>query len=450
MALTRYPEGSMRELIKIALPLMLSSLSITFMIFVDRLLLAHYSTQSLNAATSAMTLGWTFLFGWSVLASIAEVFVAQYNGAGQTQKLGEPVWQMIWLGIGSTLFFLPFAVWGSAYIYGEGYELEHSYLSWMLIFGPTFPIYGALCGFFVGQGKTSLVTITAIVANLVNACFDVVLIFGIDGYLEPLGVEGAAIATSGSSTFQVLILAGVFLNRRNRELHGTSKYQLDFTLLWQCVKVGLPNAVFVTVEILGFALYYYMMTLVGERYITIAGISQSLLILFYFFVEGVSKAASTITGNLIGAQRTHLIPRVILTGTQFHLCVFAFLVLLFFFYSEEVMMQFLPTADEATFAGLRDSLKMSLFFMCLYLLFEGLRLLVMGVLTAAGDTFFLLIAGSLAVWGLLVIPIYLLIVQAHWPVEVATAVCVFYSAVTFLLYLWRFRKGNWQAISITA
>ena len=97
MALTKHDEGSTRELWSLSIPLILSSFSLMLMFFVDRLLLARYSTDALNAAVHAGTFGWAFIFGGVSLCNIAEIFVAQYNGAGEKSKLGEPVWQMIWL-----------------------------------------------------------------------------------------------------------------------------------------------------------------------------------------------------------------------------------------------------------------------------------------------------------------------------------------------------------------
>src|SRR5258706_90143 len=126
MALTKYEEGSLRELCAIAFPLMISSFSAMTMFFVDRLMLAHYSTEAFNAAVSSMTLGWSFIFGWLILGSISEVFVAQYNGSGQKDRFGEPVWQMIWLGIISIAFFIPFSWWVSPMIYSTPQmELEN-------------------------------------------------------------------------------------------------------------------------------------------------------------------------------------------------------------------------------------------------------------------------------------------------------------------------------------
>lgn len=451
MALTKYPEGSLRELWKIAFPLMLSSLSIMAMIFVDRLLLAYYSPAALNAAVNATTLGWAFLYGWMVMCSIAEVFVAQFNGAGEHKKLGAPVWQMIWLSFASFLFFVPFAIWGVEWIYGieAEYEMERTYLSWMMLFGASYPFYTALCGFYIGQGKTALVTGLAIVANFVNAVFDYLLIFGVEGWIEPMGIKGAAIATSASSIFQVMVLLVIFLNKENRKKHGTGDCSLKPDLFFQCMKIGLPGAVFVAIEILGWAAYYAMMAYVSERHITIVGIAQSIVILLFFFAEGVNKAASTIAGNLIGAGKEYLIPKMVMAGVKLHIVFFAILCVFFTFYSDWVTAQFLTKVDPAVVASLQETLRICLFLTITYLLFDGLRMLVSGALTAAGDTMFLLIGGSLSVWFFLVVPNYFLIVHWHMPVEVGSLACIVYALLAFMIYAWRFSKGAWKGFSLT-
>ena len=104
-SLTRHPEGSIRELWAISMPLMISTLASLFMIFTDRIFLAHYSLPSLNAAVTAGTLAWALMVGVGMLTAMSEIFVAQYNGAKQYQRLGVPVWQMIWLSFFSLLFF---------------------------------------------------------------------------------------------------------------------------------------------------------------------------------------------------------------------------------------------------------------------------------------------------------------------------------------------------------
>lgn len=450
MGLTKHPEGSLKELWSIAFPLMISSLSVMSMLFVDRLLLAHYSTQALNAAVNATTLGWSFLVGWMTMASIAEVFVAQYNGAGQKEKLGEPVWQMIWLSLASILCFLPLSLWAGSLFYGNAPEkaYEREYLSWMMYFGPSCPLYSALCAFFVGMGKPKIITILAVITNVINALLDMVLIFGIEGVIAPMGVKGAAIATCGSSIFQVAILFFVFLSKENKMMYGTGKFGLKFSTLWRCIKIGFPTSVFVVLEIFAWAMFYAMMTTISERHITIAGIGQSLLLLFFFFAEGINKAVSTISGNLIGEKRKNVIREVVLSGIKLHL-LFFFVVLVISISAIDLLIgQFLPTATLEMVESIREAMMICLIGNAIYLFFEGVRMVFSGVLTAAGDTMFLLIAGASSVWMLLVLPVYLVVVKNSAPIEVAILICVLYSIAACLLYFYRLNKGKWKEISL--
>jgi len=133
--LTPFPEGSVRELWNISFPLMISTLASLFMIFTDRIFLAHYSLEALNASVNAGTFAWALMSGVGMIAAMSEVFVAQYNGAKQHRRLAVPAWQMIWFSLFSILFFLPLAVWGSEMIFaGDLYaDLEVQYFRWLMV-----------------------------------------------------------------------------------------------------------------------------------------------------------------------------------------------------------------------------------------------------------------------------------------------------------------------------
>lgn len=449
MAITKHQEGSIRELWALSFPLMLSSFSVLMMIFSDRWFLAQYSTSAHNAAVAATTFGWSFIFGWMCLAGISEVFVAQYNGAGLRHKLGEPVWQMIWLAIVSWLFFIPLSYWGPALFFGEGMEsaLERDYFGIMLLFGPFYVFYAALCGFFIGQGKAKLITWVVVCANLFNILMDWILIFGIEGWIPSFGVKGAAIATSLATLFQGLVLAIVFLNSENRAQCGTSSWKLNVKAMMECVKVGLPTSFFIIAEILAFGCYYMMMREKGVVYITVAGICQSMLILFFFFPEGINKATTAIVGNMIGAGRSHLIPKVMKAGVILNGLFMVFVTVSFFFGVPLIIAQFLPLAEPAFIEEIQDSLQISLLLFAVFIGLEGLRMQLSGILTACGDTMFLLISGTGLVWVCMWLPVYLLIAKGTAPVETGAVICLCYCVAVCLVYIWRVNCNQRKAIA---
>src|SRR5262245_24018396 len=78
-------DGGYGELLRLALPLILSSSFLTLQITIDRVLLSQYDSDTVAAALPAALLFWTPLTLLQNTAGYATTFVAQYLGAGRRQ-----------------------------------------------------------------------------------------------------------------------------------------------------------------------------------------------------------------------------------------------------------------------------------------------------------------------------------------------------------------------------
>lgn len=445
--LTRYPQGSMRELWAISFPLMISSLASLFMIFTDRIFLAHYSTDALNASVNAGTFAWGFMAGFGMLTSMSEVFVAQYHGARRFQKLAAPVWQMIFLSILSIFFFIPIAVYGAPYIFGgDRYaDLAMSYFQILMFFAPGFALMMALSGFFIGRGKTKMMLWLAIFANLINIVLDRILIFGIEGWVPEMGIQGAAIATSSGYFFESAVLLFFFLKKENKLSFQTHQASFDAKEMKKCLRVGVPQGIFYTFEISGWAVFYWMMSSMSEEHITVSSICQSVVILLSFFSDGLCRGAAAVAGNLIGGQKKQLVFQVLKSGLLL-VCLFSFLM-------GFILLQNPTGILGPLFAGSLNFtdpgvINTCILFAFIYVFLEGLRWVLSGLLSAAGDTIFLSIAGSLSVWFFLLAPVHWIVVKQSLSVEYAWGITIIYAAVFLAIYWIRFQKGAWQKIKL--
>lgn len=451
--LSKYPIGSMREIWHVSYPLMLSFLSGSLMIFFDRLILSRYTIQALNAAANAGLAVWMFLVIPMLVTSISEVFVGQYHGGDNKNLMGQPVWQMIWFSLLMTPILSLIGIFTPDYLFsGTGNEeLESVYFTLLMFFGSAICAVSALNGYFVGRGKVFVVTIGAVISNLINICLDWVLVFGW-GPIPSFGIKGAAIATGLAQVMQCVFLFTLFLSPENRKKRGTGNWKFHKKNFWDCIRIGLPAGVGHCSEMVAHFVFFRMIIMSGGDGITIAAIVQSIYILVFFSIEGLSKAVTAITSNLIGGKQWQLIGNVLRSAVSLQLCFFLALISLFIFTPELLLSVFFSEEEyhltqDPNFMSL---LKHTTLWVCVFFLFDGICWIFAGLLTAAGDTKFILFVTSVFNWILYIFPVYLIINYLGANVAQAWIVTAFYSFAIAFTYWLRYRSGVWRNIKISS
>jgi MATE family multidrug resistance protein len=316
----------------------------------------------------------------------------------------------------------------------------------MMFFGPSYALLTSFAGFFIGRGKTGIMILLAIAANVLNVLLDWMLIFGIKGWIPELGIQGAAIATCTGYALEASMLAYLFLRKKNREQFGTGNWKPDWIQMKRVCRAGIPQGIFSCLEVLGWSIFYWMMTSMSEKHITISSICQSFTILLSFFYDGLSRGAAAVAGNLIGAAKEHLIGKMFKAGICL-LGIFSLIIALFLVVDSQdtVRILFFDNNSSITLdAGMQSAVKTCMVCAFVYLFFEGIRWLLSGILVASGDTWFLLVAGSFSVWLFLLLPLYFIVVRMNLPVEFAWVLTVLYSALVVSIYWIRFKQRNWK------
>lgn len=456
MSTNEIHDGSLRQLWKVSSALMASFLSMVAMMFFDRLFLSYYSADALSAATSSGTLFFAGNLMWVTLAAMAEVFVAQYNGAKQYGKLGEPVWQMVYLSGIACVFFLSLGYFGANFFASSGLmnACEVECFRWNNYFAPFLTLLTALAAFYIGQGKTRIITCLALIGNGVNILLDPLFIFGWKGIIPSMGIRGAAIATGIGIIVQVLILGKMFLSRENRQTFGTGDFRFKPIAFFKCLKVGASPAIFAMFELLGWAAFYKMMEQISPKHILVASVTQSILILFLFFGLGLEKGAAAVSGNLIGAKKFDEVKRLYRSGLKlsllFGLCLALFLggfpdfFTNLFFKNPEALSGSILNVSPELFAEVKSSLRIAMLVLVLYLTLENIRWLLSGLLTSAGDTFYLMVAGAISIWCFMIAPTYFFVVKPGGSIESTFIIWIFYCLMATGLLLLRFIRGKWK------
>jgi MATE family multidrug resistance protein len=449
--LTRYPEGSVRELFAISFPLMLSILSSNLMMFFDRFILFHYSIEALNAAAAAGMFGMAFHFGAIGIASMGQVIIGQLNGARKYEIAAQPAWQMVWFAVLSSLIFVPVAMWGGPFLLSDYYYEEFGlpYFKWLHFLGPLFPMQAALAAFFCGIGRVRLVTITTIIGNIANIFLACLLVFGFSPFIPSLGTKGAAIAQGLSQLIQIVILLSQFFHPYFVKKYNTLDFSFKPKLFKKCICLGFPTAVGGMIEVSAWALMTRMLITVDVSHVTVIAIGQSLYSLVAFGVEGLQKGLTTVATNFIGAKK---LDKVILSwwSAVKLLILFALIVSSVMLFYPDLLIHNIVSKDTTNEEMIKISpyLRMICIYVWVYCILDGLTWISAGILTAAGDTLFVMMMNGASAWLFALIPIYIFVVRFNGSPALSWALFNSYALINALCFYWRYRGGSWKKISI--
>ena len=298
-------ENGYRQVLTIAIPLVLSMGSLAIMLFVDRMFLTWYSTEAVAASMPAGMLNFALMTLFIGTAGYTGTFVAQYQGAGQYQRIGPTVWQGVYVSLigGAVLLALvPFAGVFFRFVGHEAAIRENEIVYFRILCLGATPVIAsaAVAGFFSGRGRTWPVMWVNVLATAINAVMDYALIFGHWGFPE-LGISGAAIATIISSIVQIIVfLALLSRPEYNLHYHSLAGWRFDPALFARLVRFGLPSGLQFFIDMIGFSIFILFMGRLGTVPLAAINIAMNVSILAFLPMIGVGIAISVLVGQSLG------------------------------------------------------------------------------------------------------------------------------------------------------
>lgn len=435
--ITRHAPGSIKELIVLALPLIIISLSENLMIFFDRIILAHYSLFSLNAVTLASQAIEVFQFGIWAIVGMSELFVARSYARNQLTAMATPCWQMIYFSLLCVPVIFVITQYTGKLILPH--QFQFAGLGYYTIAMYTVPLFGlitALSAFFVGQGKVKLVVCTTIVINMINLVLDFIFIFGIHGIVPALGGEGAALSAVISLAIQVLWLFLSFMSKYNRTHYHTHIAKFNSGYFAKCIKVGLPVALSHACEMMALVFVIRIVADTNIKNFTIISIGTTLCLVYAVITDGLSRSLGTIVSNHLSAHNLKSISKTLRRGIGL-LLAFLFVVAAIMFVEPHLILRLFNLNRFAM--HWQHDIKISFIFIWLYFLFSGLYWIYAAVLTANHRTKVIMVTNILCIWLLTALPIYLLAVNNKltafliWPLICGYVVFGFISIYVYYL-----------------
>lgn len=441
-----------REVLAMALPLVISTASWAMMHFIDRMFLIWHSTQAVAAAMPAGLLHFTIVCLPMGVASYANTFVAQYEGAGRPERIGRAVFQAVLIGlIVSPLFLatIPLAPWAFAV---AGHEPEITALEIIyyqtLCFGAGGAILAAaLSSFFTGRGRTRTVMLVNVAGALLNIGLDYLWIFGHGGF-PAMGIRGAAWATVVAQWAEVLAYVLLMLRPAERR-----KYQLisglrfDAPLMGRLLRYGGPNGLQMLLEVAAFSVFILLVGRLGRQAMAATTLAFNVNTLAFVPMLGLGVGLSTIVGHQLGRDNPGLARRATWTSFQLAAIYMGTMALLYVLRPGWFLFGYAAGANPGEFAVLRDLTVVLLRFVAAYCLFDAMNVIFVSTIKGAGDTRFvlattLITAPTPVLVGWIGVHFFGLGLIWCW-VTITVWICAL-----GLIYLARFLQGCWQHMRV--
>ena len=182
-------QAGWREVLRLAVPLVLSTSAFTLQHFVDRMFLCWHSPVTMAASLPAGLLSFTIISFFMGTASYANTFVAQYGGAGRPRRIGPALWQALYFAAGAACLMplvIPLAGRLFTWIGHEPHlqQLEAQYFRIMMVGAGVVVYSNAISCFYTGRGRNWPVMWVNFGVTAINIVLDYAMIFG---QLRPAG-----------------------------------------------------------------------------------------------------------------------------------------------------------------------------------------------------------------------------------------------------------------------
>lgn len=431
----------------IAWPIILGSAAQTLLNFTDTAFLGHLSHVELGAVAIAGILYMTvcmLAFGFGVGTQIV---VARRMGEGHIRQIGRVVthgftfqWIMA-LVVFVILMFWRDAILGflvkSSSVHGKAAEFL-DYRLWGLFFAHTNFGFRA---FYVGIGRTRVISMTTVLMVVVNIVLDYALIFGELG-LPKMGIGGAALASVISELSATIAFALYTTHKIDMRRYRLFSFRvMSFPLLKRLVITSIPVMLqqFMTTAI--WLLFFVVLERLGEQALAVSQMARSVMLLMLLPIMGFSSATATIVSYLIAKRRyidvLSLLGRVSLYSSSF----VAFIALFCVLFPTPVLSIF--TKDMSLVALAQPIL----FVLALSVVLQAVSQTLLSGVTGTGRTFmaFILEFGVLLVyllyaWGVSLCPG--IQVWKVWTADIVYNVLLIFITILF------FRFAEWKKADV--
>lgn len=299
---------SLRHINKLAIPALIAGISEPILSLTDAAVVGNVQlnpTESLAAIGIVTTFLSMLIWILGQTRSAISSIISQHVGANKLDQVKDLPAQAILLITSLSLVIIattyPFTSQIFKLYNASGLILDYSIEYYKIrVFGFPFTLFViAVFGTFRGLQNTYYPMVIAIIGAFLNVILDFMLVYGINGFIQPMHIKGAAYASIIAQIIMAILSGYLLLTKTNIPL------RVKFPLNKQISNFAIMILnLFVRTLALNITLYFATKyaTGYGKNYIAAYTIAINLWFLGAFIIDGYASAGNILSGKLYGQK----------------------------------------------------------------------------------------------------------------------------------------------------
>lgn len=299
---------TLKQINKLAIPALISGISEPILSLTDAAIIGNMdlnATESLAAVGIVTTFLSMLIWVLGQTRSAISSIVSQYLGADQLSEVKNLPAQAMFIITSLSLLIIAVTYPLAAQIF-KLYNASDLILTYSVdyyqirVFGFPFTLFTiAVFGTFRGLQNTYHPMLIAISGAIANIILDIVLVYGIEGFVPAMHIKGAAYASVIAQVIMALLSAHYILKKTDIPLLVKFPFNKEINRF-----ILMIVNLFIRTIALNVALYFgtSFATKYGTTYIAAYTIAINLWFLGAFLIDGYASAGNILSGKLFGAK----------------------------------------------------------------------------------------------------------------------------------------------------
>jgi len=436
-----------REVLRLATPVTLGTLTFTLLSIVDTAMLGHLGALPLAASGVAGVFFFSLVFPVASISVGTQTLVARRFGEERRELCGQVMNTGLAVGLVFGVLFAILSPWLARIIAPITsndplvQEAGAVYLNFRFLGAPFMLFNSVSLGFFAGIGRTKHQLVGSILITATNILLDYLLIFGKGGFPQ-LGIRGAAIAsTIALGLGSVYYLVVLVLPSYRAEFGALQRPWIAAKWLAPMVKLSLPILAQRILSNGAWAIFFTIIARIGTIELAATNVIRSVIHLSIMIAVGLGIASAALIGQNLGAKKPDHAEKLAWESAKLATIAMVLVGALFVFVPGFVYRIY--TSDPVVIAAGRVPLILLGFVQ----IFVGIALVFSQSLQGAGNTRFVMLVEILCVACYLPTVWWLGLNTSLGLVGAWIGEYVYWIMLATAMFL-KFRTGTWKSISV--